>query len=156
MTVSSGWPKSQIEECAAKKQAMIDSGKDVIVGVNKYALKKVCSHSSRFISLRLWPQEDHVEVRCIDNAAVRNSQIERLKKVAFFFAEMQNTVSVCVCAQLKETRDSNKVKSALEAISQGAKNNKDNMLALCITAAHARATVIFSLSSWIFCSNVTP
>ena len=37
--VSSGWPKLKIEECAARRQAVIDSGKEVIVGVNKYRLE---------------------------------------------------------------------------------------------------------------------
>ena len=61
--VSSGWPKLKIEECAARRQANIDSGKEVIVGVNKYRLAK----------------EDNIEVRTIDNKEVRISQIRRLE-----------------------------------------------------------------------------
>lgn len=61
--VSSGWPKLKIEECAARRQANIDSGKEVIVGVNKYRLAK----------------EDNIEVRSIDNKEVRLSQIRRLE-----------------------------------------------------------------------------
>ena len=61
--VSSGWPKLKIEECAARRQANIDSGKEVIVGVNKYRLAK----------------EDNIEVRSIDNKEVRESQIRRLE-----------------------------------------------------------------------------
>lgn len=61
--VSSGWPKLKIEECAARRQANIDSGKEVIVGVNKYRLDK----------------EDNIEVRSIDNKEVRISQIRRLE-----------------------------------------------------------------------------
>jgi len=38
--VASGWPKLKIEECAAKRQAVIDSGKEVIVGVNKYRMEQ--------------------------------------------------------------------------------------------------------------------
>jgi len=60
--VDSGWAKLKIEAAAADKQARIDSGQDVIVGVNKYKLA----------------QEDTVEVRDIDNVRVRLSQIERL------------------------------------------------------------------------------
>ena len=63
--VESGWAKLKIEECAAEKQAKIDSGQDVIVGVNKYRLGK----------------EEPVEIREIDNSAVRDSQIARLKRV---------------------------------------------------------------------------
>jgi methylmalonyl-CoA mutase len=60
--VESGWAKLKIEACAAQKQARIDSGKDVIVGVNKYRLE----------------EEDQHEFRDIDNTAVRDAQIKRL------------------------------------------------------------------------------
>ncbi|MHB8950204.1 MAG: methylmalonyl-CoA mutase [Rhodoferax sp.] len=63
--VDSGWAKLKIEAAAAEKQARIDSGKDVIVGVNKYKLKT----------------EDAIESRDIDNVAVRDGQIERLNKI---------------------------------------------------------------------------
>ena len=63
--IESGMPKLRIEESAAKKQAAIDSGRDVIVGVNKYQLAK----------------EDPIEVLDVDNAAVRESQIARLNKM---------------------------------------------------------------------------
>ncbi len=63
--VDSGWAKLKIEAAAAQKQARIDSGKDVIVGVNKYKLKT----------------EDVIESRSIDNVAVRDSQIARLNQI---------------------------------------------------------------------------
>ncbi len=63
--VESGWAKMKVEECAAEKQARIDSGKDVIVGVNKYKLAK----------------EDPIEILDIDNHAVREAQIERLARI---------------------------------------------------------------------------
>merc|ERR1711884_207 len=63
--VASGFPKLKIEECAARRQANIDSGKEVIVGVNKYRLAK----------------EDDIEVRSIDNQEVRESQLRRLQSV---------------------------------------------------------------------------
>ena len=63
--VDSGWAKLKIEASAAEKQARIDAGRDVIVGVNKYKLK----------------QEDAIEVREVDNVQVRLQQIERLKAV---------------------------------------------------------------------------
>ncbi|XP_044275137.1 methylmalonyl-CoA mutase, mitochondrial [Varanus komodoensis] len=63
--VAEGIPKLRIEECAARRQARIDSGSEVIVGVNKYQLEK----------------EEPVEVLAIDNTSVRNKQIEKLKKV---------------------------------------------------------------------------
>ena len=63
--VDSGWAKLKIEAAAAEKQARIDSGKDVIVGVNKYRLK----------------DEPPVEARDIDNMAVRDGQIARLQQI---------------------------------------------------------------------------
>jgi len=63
--VDSGWAKLKIEAAAAEKQARIDSGKDVIVGVNKYKLKT----------------EDAIEARDIDNVAVRDGQIARLNAI---------------------------------------------------------------------------
>ena len=63
--VDSGWAKLKIEAAAAEKQARIDSGQDVIVGVNKYKLKT----------------EDVLETRDIDNVAVREGQIARLNTI---------------------------------------------------------------------------
>lgn len=63
--VESGWAKLKIEECAADKQARIDSGKDVIVGVNKYRLA----------------EEAPIDILDIDNVAVREAQIKRLQKI---------------------------------------------------------------------------
>ena len=60
--VAAGWPKAMIEEAAAGRQARVDKGDDVIVGVNKYRL----------------PAEDHLETLDIDNHAVREGQIARL------------------------------------------------------------------------------
>jgi len=63
--VESGWAKLRIEQCSAEKQARIDRGDDVIVGVNKYRLA----------------QEDPLETREIDNTAVREAQLSRLAAV---------------------------------------------------------------------------
>jgi methylmalonyl-CoA mutase len=63
--VDSGWAKLKIEASAAEKQARIDSGKDVIVGVNKYKLK----------------QESTIDIRDVDNVKVREGQIARLQKI---------------------------------------------------------------------------
>ncbi|XP_023328129.1 methylmalonyl-CoA mutase, mitochondrial-like [Eurytemora carolleeae] len=63
--VASGWPKLKIEECAAKRQANIDSGKETIVGVNKYKLEV----------------EDQIDVLSIDNAEVKEKQLKRLAQV---------------------------------------------------------------------------
>jgi methylmalonyl-CoA mutase len=63
--VDSGWAKLKIEASAAEKQARIDSGRDVIVGVNKYRLAK----------------EDSLEIREVDNVKVREGQIARLQRI---------------------------------------------------------------------------
>jgi methylmalonyl-CoA mutase len=63
--VDSGWAKLKIEAAAAEKQARIDSGKDVIVGVNKYTLA----------------EQDALEIREVDNVKVRDGQIARLQAI---------------------------------------------------------------------------
>jgi methylmalonyl-CoA mutase len=116
--INAGFPKSRIEESAAKKQAMIDSGKETIVGVNKYRVKSSSDSSS----------SGDVEVRQIDNSAVRESQIKRLQ-------------------QIKSTRNEKKVQEALDRIIHAASQPMDaskpefNLLGLSIEAARARATV---------------
>jgi methylmalonyl-CoA mutase len=104
--VQSGWAKLKVEACAAEKQARIDRGEDVIVGVNKYQLE----------------EEPPVEVREIDNTAVREAQLRRLGEV-------------------KAKRDRKAVESALAALTQAARTGKGNLLELTITAVRARATV---------------
>ncbi len=104
--VDSGWAKLKIEASAAEKQACIDSGKDVIVGVNKYKLAK----------------EDPVEIREVDNVAVRESQIARLQAI-------------------KARRDSATVAAALQALTDAAESGTGNLLALSIDAIRLRATV---------------
>jgi len=63
--VATGWPKLKIEECAAKRQANIDAGKEAVVGVNKYVLEK----------------QDDIEVLMIDNKEVKEKQLARLEQV---------------------------------------------------------------------------
>ncbi|MDO8375272.1 MAG: methylmalonyl-CoA mutase, partial [Polaromonas sp.] len=104
--VDSGWAKLKIEAAAAEKQARIDSGKDVIVGVNKYKLKT----------------EDAIETRDIDNVAVRDGQITRLKSI-------------------RASRDAAAVQAALDALTAAAEKGDGNLLDLCIQAMRLRATV---------------
>jgi len=104
--IESGIPKMRIEQAAAAKQARIDSGVDVIVGVNKYRVDEK-------------PDFDILEV---DNTAVRNEQLERLK-------------------QLKSERNQDEVDHALASLTQAAQEGKGNLLALAIDAARKRATL---------------
>jgi len=104
--VASGWPKLKIEECAARRQANIDSGKEVIVGVNKYKLAK----------------EDEIEVRSIDNAEVRESQLRRLQ-------------------EMKNSRDQAAAEKCLEDIEKCSSSGEGNLLELAVAAARARCSV---------------
>ena len=104
--VDSGWAKLKIEASAAEKQARIDAGRDVIVGVNKYRRE----------------EQDAIEIRDIDNHAVREQQIARL-------------------AALRARRDATKVQEALQALTACAAGGTGNLLALSIEAVRVRATV---------------
>ena len=104
--IESGVPKMRIEEASARKQGRIDSNIDTIVGINKYRLD----------------HEDPIETLEIDNTAVRNAQIERLKK-------------------LRAERDSDAVNAALDALTECARTGKGNLLELSIDAARKRASL---------------
>ena len=104
--IQSGVPKMRIEEAAARKQARIDSGRDIIVGTNKYRLEK----------------EEPIETLEVDNAAVRETQLKRLKT-------------------LRENRHEEEVKKALDAITHCAKTGDGNLLELSVEAAKKRATL---------------
>jgi len=103
--VEAGMPKMQIEAAAARKQARVDRGEEIIVGVNKYQSD----------------DSDHVDVREIDNTAVRAAQIAGIEKI-------------------RASRDEAATQAALQALEDGARGN-GNLLALSIDAARARATV---------------
>ena len=104
--VESGMPKMRIEEASVLRQARIDRGEEIIVGVNKYRLA----------------EEPPVDILDIDNSAVRESQIRRLRQVR---EERQDSV----CAK------------ALDALTRAAQDESGNLLELAVEAARARATV---------------
>ncbi|WP_277057281.1 methylmalonyl-CoA mutase [Trichlorobacter lovleyi] len=104
--IESGMPKLKIEESAARKQARIDIGSEVIVGVNKYKLAK----------------ENPIETLDIDNTAVREAQIARLKK-------------------LRAERNEADCQAALQAITTVAETGEGNLLEACVDAARKRASV---------------
>ncbi|RMH71560.1 MAG: methylmalonyl-CoA mutase [Gemmatimonadetes bacterium] len=104
--IETGLPKMRIEEAAARRQAHIDSGKETIVGVNKYRLE----------------YEDPIDILEVDNTAVREAQIARLKK-------------------LRAERDEAKCQAALNAITQAAASGEGNLLLLSVEAARARASL---------------
>jgi methylmalonyl-CoA mutase len=104
--IEAGLPKMRIEEAAARTQARIDAGEQAVVGVNRHR-----------------PEHDAaVELLKVDNAAVRQMQIEKL-------------------AKLKRERDPEAVAQTLAALTRTAGGGNENLLALAIDAARARATV---------------
>ena len=98
--VESGWAKMKVEECAAEKQARIDSGKDVIVGVNKYKLAK----------------EDPIEILDIDNHAVREAQIVRLNKIRESRDGAAVQAALDALTRCAETGDGNLLDLSVKAI----------------------------------------
>ena len=104
--IEAGIPKLRIEEAAARTQARIDGGLQSVIGVNKYR-----------------PQDEApIEVRSVDNSAVRKLQLDKL-------------------ARLKRERDPAALKAALEALTRNAGGGNANLLALAVDAARAKATV---------------
>ena len=104
--IEAGIPKLRIEEASAKTQARIDAGQQSVIGVNKYRPEN----------------ETQIEVRAIDNSAVRQMQLDKL-------------------ARLKHERDPAALKIALDALTRGAGGGNANLLELAVDAARAKATV---------------
>lgn len=102
--IETGLPKMRIEEAAARKQARIDSRKDIIVGVNKYRLEK----------------EDPIDILDIDNTAVRLSQIERLKVLRAHRNEAEVQMSLEAITKSCETGEGNLLELAIDAASKRA------------------------------------
>ncbi len=103
--IEAGLPKLRIEEAAARTQAGIDSGTRIVVGVNRWTVT----------------DEPTLDVLKVDNAAVRQAQIDKLER-------------------LRAERDPARVEAALAALGHGAAHG-DNLLALAVEAARAKATV---------------
>ena len=104
--ITKGMPKLRIEECATRRQARVDRGDDVIVGVNKYQLD----------------EEPEIDVRDIDNTAVREAQVKQLEKI-------------------RAERDGGAVEKALANLTALAESGEGNLLEAAVEAARARATV---------------
>ena len=104
--ISEGLPKLRIEQAATRRQARIDSGLDTIVGVNRYRRR----------------DETDLDIRVVDNATVRNTQIRRLES-------------------LKKSRDPSRVSQSLRRLTECAEKGNGNLLEASIEAARARATL---------------
>jgi methylmalonyl-CoA mutase len=104
--IEASLPKLRIEEAAARTQARIDSGAQAVIGVNKFRPL----------------DEKPIDILKVDNAAVRQMQIDKLNR-------------------LKRERDAGAVTVALEALTRSAGGGNGNLLALAVDAARAKATV---------------
>ena len=104
--IENGMPKLRIEQAAARKQARIDSGAEIIVGVNKHQR----------------PNDEPLHILKVDQAKVLTAQLKKLNRV-------------------KQERDQAAVQIALDNLTQAAKTDGKNLLALAITAAKQRATL---------------
>ncbi|HLU57393.1 MAG TPA: methylmalonyl-CoA mutase [Pseudonocardia sp.] len=112
--IDAGIPKLRVEEAAARTQARIDSGRQPVIGVNTYRVE----------------DDEQIEVLKVDNAEVRRTQIEKLRR-------------------LREERDQREVDAALSALTEAAalvaegapRTDEQNLLALSVNAARAKATV---------------
>jgi methylmalonyl-CoA mutase len=104
--IETGLPKMKIEEIAARRQALIDSGQEIIIGVNKNRIE----------------DEPPIPILEVDNTAVREKQIQRIKEV-------------------KAKRDNSLVEEKLNALTKCAETGEGNLLQLSIEAARARATL---------------
>jgi methylmalonyl-CoA mutase len=104
--IEAGIPKLRIEEAAARTQARIETGQQAVIGVNKYRPD----------------DEPSIEVLKIDNSAVRQLQIDKLKR-------------------LRRERNEAEVQAALDALTRTAAGGNGNLLELAIDAARAKATV---------------
>jgi methylmalonyl-CoA mutase len=115
--IDAGIPKLRVEEAAARTQARIDSGRQPMIGVNKYVVDPSGS-------------DEEIEVLKVDNAGVRREQLEKLRR-------------------LREERDQRAVDAALQALTDAAaliadgspRSDEQNLLALSVGAARAKATV---------------
>ena len=104
--IETGIPKMRIEEASARTQARIDSGNQIIVGVNEYRLDK----------------QDPIDILEVDNTAVREQQIARLK-------------------ELRASRDNAAVQKALDAITECVRTGDGNLLELAVEASRLRASL---------------
>jgi methylmalonyl-CoA mutase len=104
--IEASLPKLRIEEAAARTQARIDSGAQAVIGVNKFRPL----------------DEKPIDILKVDNAAVRQMQVEKLNR-------------------LKRERDAGAVTAALDALTRSAGGGNGNLLALAVDAARAKATV---------------
>ncbi|SMC84649.1 methylmalonyl-CoA mutase [Cellulophaga tyrosinoxydans] len=119
--IEAGIPKMRIEEAAAKKQARIDSNRDKIIGVNSYQLEK----------------EDPLHILEVDNQEVRRQQLERLAAIK----QKRNPQAVAEALQNLTAAAQLKTEFSKEDSIANKELSENNLLALAVEAAKARATL---------------
>jgi methylmalonyl-CoA mutase len=97
--IEKGIPKLRIEEAAARKQAKIDAGKEIIVGVNEYILD----------------EEQHLDILDVDNDAVRESQIARLNQIKADRNSEKVAATLKNITEIAKTKDGNLLEAAVSA-----------------------------------------
>lgn len=126
--IEAGLPKMKIEEAAARKQARIDSGKDVIVGVNRYQVE----------------EETDIELLEVDNTAVRNAQLERLAKLKRERNEFETQEALDQLTTCAETGEGNLLELAVEAARKRASLGEISMAMETIFGRHKAVTQTIS------------
>jgi methylmalonyl-CoA mutase len=132
--IETGLPKMRIEEAAAERQAKIDSGKEVIIGVNKYRLEK----------------EDELEVLDIDNTEVRRKQIERLEKLRAERDESKVKSALEKLAEAARTGEGNLLELAVSAARYRASLGE---ISDAVESASGRHKAVIRSISGVYSSN---
>ncbi len=134
--IETGLPKMRIEEAAARKQARIDSGKDSIIGVNKYKLA----------------EEVPIEILEVDNQAVRIAQIQRLEQIK----AQRNTANVAACLQklthAAQTGEGNLLALAVDAARERATLGE---ISMALEQVYGRHKAIIRSISGVYSAEVT-
>lgn len=122
--IEQGLPKLKIEEAAAKRQAMIDSGKEKIIGVNIYQVE----------------DEDPIDILAIDNTKVREKQLERLQQLKQSRDEEAVQIALENLTQAAETGEGNLLELSVEAARKRATLGEISMAIEKVSGRH-RATI---------------
>lgn len=134
--IETGLPKMRIEEAAARKQARIDSGKDIIVGVNKYKLA----------------EETPIEILEVDNQAVRLSQIQRLEQIKAVRDNDKVAKALEKITEAANTKQGNLLALAVDAARERATLGE---ISMALEKVYGRHKAIIRSISGVYSSEVT-
>ncbi|MDI9870074.1 methylmalonyl-CoA mutase [Flectobacillus roseus] len=134
--IETGLPKMRIEEAAARKQARIDSGKDIIVGVNKYKLA----------------EETPIEILEVDNQAVRLSQIQRLEQIKAVRDNEKVAKALEKITEAANTKQGNLLVLAVDAARERATLGE---ISMALEKVYGRHKAIIRSISGVYSSEVT-